>query len=147
MGLNRRHWVGLEDYILDAALAEDLKISVFTGPVFRNDDPQLESKVSDVRIPREYWKVAVLVNKDTGKLSSSAYILSQGQMIRGFTEAAFVLGQFETYQVPINLVERNTGYDFGVLREVDVMSNVSDTESNFEKVFKRVSGPNDITVT
>lgn len=146
-GLNRRHWVGLEDYILDSARARNLKISVFTGPVFREGDPALISEASDVPIPREFWKVAVLVDADTGKLSASGYILSQGEMINGFTEAAFILGQYRTYQVPLSLIETHTGYDFGPARDADVMAAIqSNTEALFGAVFKLVTGPSDIRV-
>lgn len=139
--LNRRHWVGLEDYILDAADAEEAKISVMTGPVFRDDDPKLSSHMSDVQIPEEYWKIAALINSDTGRLSASAYILSQGHMIRSFTEAAFVFGQYRTYQVPITLVEQHTGYDFGILRAADTMRHVETTNESFAAVFKPIEGP------
>lgn len=144
LSLNRKHWVGLEDYILDAAKAEDFKISVFTGPVFRERDPVLSSKMSDVQIPQEYWKIAVMIHMDTGALSSSGYILSQGEMIKGFTEAAFVLGQFKTYQVPIRLIEKHTGYDFGVLSEVDVKRVIPETESLFSVIFNEIRTGEDI---
>ena len=146
LGLNRRHWVGLEDYILDSAKARDLKVSVFTGPVFRDDDPRLSSEASDVQIPKEYWKVAALINSDSGALSAAGYILSQGEMIKGFTEAAFIFGQYETYQVPLSLIEEHTGYDFGDLKSADVLSNVDVREASFGPVFRRIGGPGDIGI-
>lgn len=143
-GLNRRHWVRLEDYILNSAKALDFKVSVFTGPVFGNDDPKLKSRESDVPIPQEYWKVAVLVNKDTGKLAASAYVLSQGKMLGKFTEAAFVFGQYETYQVPVSLVERETGLDFGLLKSVDTLGAVAENESSFGILFHPIFGEDDV---
>lgn len=143
-GLNRRHWVRLEDYILNSAKALNFKVSVFTGPIFRDDDPILKSKESDVPIPQEYWKVAVLVNKDSGKLAASAYVLSQGKMLGKFTESAFVFGRYETYQVPVSLVEKETGLDFGNLKQADVLSAVAETESAFAKVFHPIFGEADV---
>ncbi|WP_404854351.1 DNA/RNA non-specific endonuclease, partial [Escherichia coli] len=37
--LNQRSWLSLEDYVLQNARSEGFRISVFTGPVFRDDDP------------------------------------------------------------------------------------------------------------
>jgi endonuclease G len=56
--LNQITWLGLEDYILTNADRFDLKVSVFTGPVFREDDMLYRRKF---QIPAEFWKVVVLV--------------------------------------------------------------------------------------
>ncbi len=59
-GLNEddESWAGLEDHYLDHARAADRKISVFTGPVFRANDPEFESPDrARARIPRQFWKV------------------------------------------------------------------------------------------
>ena len=98
--LNQRDWVGLEDYILEAADTRDFKVSVMTGPVFRDDDRTLRRQpgAEDIRIPQSFWKLAVMVNADTGRLSATAYLLTQGDLIRDLVEAAFVLGRYKTYQ-------------------------------------------------
>ncbi len=114
--LNQREWNDLEDYILDNTDARDLRVSVFTGPVMRDDDRNYRDLV---KLPREFWKVAALVHEGTGKLASAGYVLSQGDMIQGITEAPFVFGEFRTYQVPISLIEETTGLDFGPLRAAD----------------------------
>ncbi|WP_247237714.1 DNA/RNA non-specific endonuclease [Telluribacter sp. SYSU D00476] len=110
--LNQRTWNDLEDYILDNADAHDFKVSVFTGPVFRADDIPYRS----ARIPREFWKVAVLINNQTKKLSATAYLLSQADMINNLE---FVYGAYRTYQISIAQVEALTDLDFGDLREFD----------------------------
>ncbi|MBX3727334.1 MAG: DNA/RNA non-specific endonuclease [Xanthomonadales bacterium] len=114
--LNQREWNDLEDYILDSTEIHDLRVSVITGPVMREEDRSYRDLV---RLPREFWKVAALVNAQTGRLASAGYILSQGDMIQGITEAAFVFGEFRTYQVPIALIEAATGLSFGPLGAVD----------------------------
>jgi endonuclease G len=116
--LNRKDWAGLEDYILDSTKAMDLKVSVLTGPVLRNSDRQYRGLV---KLPEEFWKVAILIHADTGKLSAAGYVLSQGEIIRDLTEVAFVFGEFRTYQVQIAKIEAATGLDFGALRDVDVL--------------------------
>jgi hypothetical protein len=43
-------------------------------------------------------------------------------MIRDITEAAFVLGQYKTYQVSISLIEAAIGFDWGSLRDNDPLN-------------------------
>lgn len=144
--LNQKDWVGLEDYVLDAAETRDFKVSVFTGPVFRKSDRELRSQsgAEDVKIPEEFWKVAVMVHADSGKLSATGYVLSHGPMIRDLTESAFVLGKYETYQVKISKIERETGLDFGRLRNFDPMGSDLGAEASFQEVVRRVQGPQDL---
>ena len=78
-----------------------------------------------------------MVNADTGKLSATAYILSQGDMIRDMTESAFILGQYKVYQVKISKVEMATGLDFGQLRDFDPLSGAQ--ESRFGEAAFEVS--------
>lgn len=114
--LNRKDWSSLEDYILDSTKARDLKVSVLTGPVLRKSDHEYRGLV---KLPEEFWKVAVLVNADTNELSATGYVLSQGEIIKDLTGVAFVFGEFRTYQVQISKIEAVTGLDFGRLRDVD----------------------------
>ena len=141
--LNQRDWVGLEDYILESASTRDFKVSVMTGPVFRDDDPTLISQpgAEDVPIPRSFWKIAVMINEDTGQISATGYVLTQGDMIRNIAEAAFVLGEYQTYQVPITLIEAETGFDWGALRDQDPLGA---EESVFGQAVRRVSGPDSL---
>src|SRR5262249_23712818 len=97
-------WQGLENYILDIARTHGFKACVFTAPVFSEDDPILEEE--NVRVPLEFWKVVVMIDRDERKLHATAYLLSQGQLIRKLlekrdrTEAVegFVLGAYRTFQ-------------------------------------------------
>ena len=122
--LNQRDWVGLEDYILEAADTRDFRVSVMTGPVFRDTDRRLIAQpgAEDIAIPESFWKIAVMVHAGTGRLSATGYILTQGDMIRDITEAAFVLGEYKTYQVSIGLIEAATGFDWGGLRDNDPLN-------------------------
>ncbi|AKJ28184.1 DNA/RNA non-specific endonuclease [Caldimonas brevitalea] len=111
-GLNQREWLELEDYVLDNADALDLKVSVFTGPVFAPGDPVMH----EVQVPLRFWKVAVLVDAGSGELSCAAYLLSQEDMLA----EAFHYGRFKTYQVPLTHLEELTGINFGkALRDAD----------------------------
>ena len=104
--LNQGNWNDLEDYILTNTNAKNLKVNVFTGPVFASGDPQYRA----ISIPQRFWKVVAVVNGDTGKLHATAYMLSQSDLL---SNIEFVFGQFRTYQVPIAEVERQAMLDFG----------------------------------
>jgi len=119
MHLNRRTWLGLEDYILNNADNFNLKVSVFTGPVFRADDMLYRQTY---QLPAEFWKVVVMVKKDRS-LSATAYLQTQKNLIE---DLEFAYGAYRTYQVPVARIESITGLDFGALRDHDPLA---DTES------------------
>jgi endonuclease G len=110
-------WAGLEDYILNNAVAADMKVSVFTGPIFRKNDPRYRG----VQIPAEYWKVAVIA-KPNGTLSATAYVVSQDDLIGDLTEEEFIYGAYRTFQVPVKRVEKLTGLSFGKLAKADPLA-------------------------
>ncbi|MBN9521325.1 DNA/RNA non-specific endonuclease [bacterium] len=114
--LNQRTWNDLEDHVLSNADQRNLKISVFTGPVFGTADPVYRG----VRVPLDYWKVVVMVKPD-GKLSATGYVLTQSNLADDF-EAPFVFGRFRTYQVPLARVESLTGLTFGNLPTFDPLA-------------------------
>jgi endonuclease G, mitochondrial len=105
-------WAGLEDYILKNADVRDFKVSVFTGPIFSDDDDQYRG----IQLPRQYWKVVAMV-KDDGKLSATAYLLSQAKLLQGIGEeavGAFSYGAYRTFQVPVALHEKSSHMLFSV---------------------------------
>jgi endonuclease G, mitochondrial len=112
---NETTWAGLEDYILNNADNRDLRVSVYTGPVFAPDDDQYRG----VRLPRQFWKVVVMVTA-SGELSATGYLLSQATLIEGLEVAEeFSYGAYRTFQVPVSRVEALTRLSFGELRDVD----------------------------
>ena len=113
--LNQRTWLSLEDHLLRNAARKDLKITVFTGPVFREDDVVYRG----LQIPEEFWKVVAMVNP-SGDLHATAYLLSQRELIEDFE---FVFGRFRTFQTSVQRIERLTDLDFGRLRDFDPMGN------------------------
>lgn len=113
--LNRRTWLGLEDYILNNAANSDLKVSVFTGPVFRADDMAYRGVY---QIPAEFWKVVVMRKADR-KLSATGYLQTQKNLLE---DLEFAYGAYRTYQVPVVRIEAITGLDFGRLRDHDPLA-------------------------
>jgi endonuclease G len=127
--LNQKYWNDLEDYILDNAGASDLKVTVFTGPIFRPDDRDYRG----YKLPREFWKVVAMVRKHDGKkaLSATAYLLSQANLL---TDLEFVYGQFRTYQVPVSHIQTLTGLDFGNLVDFDPKEGIEEAVVKFQEL-------------
>lgn len=117
--LNQKSWLDLENYILDNAENANLKVTVFTGPVFRLDDVIYRG----VQIPAEFWKIAVIVKKD-GDLSATAYLQTQKNLIE---DLEFAYGEYKSYQVPISKIEAITGLDFEDLRNHDPLHQFEST--------------------
>ena len=110
---NRSTWAGMEDYVLNNAIAQNLRASVFTGPVLDDADPEYRG----VRLPRQFWKVVVMAKVD-GALSATAYLLSQESLLQDLEEE-FSFGAYKTFQVTVRKVEELTGLDFGDLKDAD----------------------------
>jgi len=88
-------WLALEDYALQHAREDDMKISVFTGPYFSDDDPEMYG----VRIPLAFWKVIAFIHDRTGKLCATGYEMSQEKTLQPIEE--FVFGVFTSPQLGI----------------------------------------------
>ena len=116
---NQKTWNDLEDYLLDNAGVHELKVNVYTGPVFQESDRVYRG----VQIPEQFWKVVAMVKAGSPKkLSVTAYMLSQRDLL---TTLEFAFGQFRTYQVPVSEVERQTGIEFGKrFRDADPLNKV-----------------------
>jgi endonuclease G len=119
-------WQGLENYILDSARTHDFKACVFTGPVLRDGDDE-EIVIDGAIAPAEFWKVVVTLDADDKALHATAYLLSQGQLIRKLLEdrsrresfEGVVLGAYRTFQVAISDLAEGTGHDFSAYVNAD----------------------------
>jgi endonuclease G len=126
-------WLGLENFLLDNARTHGFKACVFTGPVLRDDDPSIGPRV---QAPREFWKLVVMVDADQNRLHATAYLLSQGDLIRELlekresTEAneGFVLGGFRTFQIAIRDLADATGYDMSAYFDADPLARAADEQ-------------------
>lgn len=112
-------WQGIEQFLLERKAKKDkIRISVITGPIFKQTDPKYKNDSMDapVRIPLEFWKVCALIRED-GTLSATAFILSQDDItsLPGFE--AFL--DVKEVQTTIRNVEKRTGLQFPVLRDND----------------------------
>lgn len=112
-------WQGIEQFLLERKAKKDkIRVSVFTGPIFKSSDPKYKNKEMEkpVRIPLDFWKVCALIRED-GTLSATAFILSQDDItaLPGF-EAFLDVTEVQT---TIHEVEKRTGLTFPVLRDND----------------------------
>lgn len=125
--LNQKEWRELEEHILDHARAQDQKLTVLTGPVFRDDDPIFDNKGRvnpPAQIPEDFWKLVVWNDPDEG-LRGAAFVLSQEDLVgdsarASLFQAELPVGRFKVYQVPIHELEQMTKLDFG-----DIQSSLS----------------------
>lgn len=103
-------WGRLEDAVFADVDVEDLKVSLFGGPVFAADDRAYRG----VRLPREYWKVVVF--RDSGALRARAFLLTQALDRLELLD----LDEFRVFQLAVPEVEARTGLRFpDVLRAAD----------------------------
>jgi endonuclease G len=115
-------WLALEDYALEHAREDDMKISVFTGPYFDDGDPEMYG----VRIPVAFWKVIAFIHDETGELCATGYEMNQEETLQ--PEEEFVFGQFVSphmgvaTQVSIRSIEQRSGIRFGDLAGVDPLA-------------------------
>jgi endonuclease G len=113
--LNQHDWLEVEDYVLKTADNSNARISVFTGPVFREDDMIYRD---EYRLPADFWKVVAFVNKN-GKLSATAYLRTQKNYLESLE---FFDDEFKTWQVPVAQVEALTGLSFVLPQDADPMA-------------------------
>ncbi|MGX1159802.1 endonuclease G [Arthrobacter sp. SLBN-100] len=117
-------WLELENYALQNARKDDMRISVFTGPFLAEEDPVRFG----VRIPTEFWKVIAFIHDGTGQLCATGYTMSQQDFLR---EEEFVFGKHKTAQQSVASIEQRTGVSFGALTALDPFE---DTEGLFTEL-------------
>jgi endonuclease G len=135
-GVNQKTWVGLENYVLSHARADGMKVTVFTGPYFNDNDMQYRNAL----IPSAFWKVVAIV-KDDGTPSATAYKVSQEKEL---SDLEFVYAGYKTFQISIRSVIRDTNIDFGLLEPYDGFS--QHERMNNTEVVEKLEGPESIRI-
>jgi endonuclease G len=103
-------WGRIEDAVFADVEVADLRLSVFSGPVFQDDDRVYRG----VPLPREYWKILAFI--EDGRLKSRAFLLTQNlnQL------EALELDEFRVFQVAVTEVEERTNVRFAdAMRDSD----------------------------
>lgn len=125
--LNQKTWLGLEEYILSNTDEKNMKVSVFNGPVFAEDDTIYRG----IQIPDSFWKV-VVANHANGEIRTSAYLLSQGKWL---SDLEYTFGQYKTFQVTVAHIQELTKINFGdLVVQSDVFSGSENPFGNLNEV-------------
>jgi endonuclease G len=95
-------WGRLEDAVFQDTDVQDLKLSLFGGPVFHEDDRQFKG----VKLPREYWKIMIFI--EDNKLKAKGFMLTQNLDVLEVLE----LDKFRVYQVALKEIETRCGLIF-----------------------------------
>ncbi|MEM6721569.1 MAG: DNA/RNA non-specific endonuclease [Bacteroidota bacterium] len=131
--LNRGVWKQIENYILHHEVVKhDMKICLFSGPVFREDDPEFLKTVNDeiVRLPYLFWKVVYYVRD--GELHRAGFLTSQHRQMQkkriikpvSRSEESTRSVHFnsfrdaETYQVTVSFIEQLSQLSFEAAAEM-----------------------------
>lgn len=120
-------WRAVENYVLRSAIAEDLRVLSFTGPVFADDDRPFRG----IQVPGRFWKITVWA--EAGELRAVALIADQRPVIEVWPESLESLpesfldpGELERVQdflTTVADIEALTQLDFGEdIRNADVMA-------------------------
>ena len=116
-------WGQLEDALFREVQVQDVRISLFGGPVFHTDDRVYRG----VKIPREFYKVLVYV--DAGKLKTKAFLLTQNLS----PLESFDLDEFKVFQVALKEVEKRCGFTFSSnLKAGEAVEAISGADSDRE---------------
>ncbi|MGW0828658.1 DNA/RNA non-specific endonuclease [Streptomyces sp. NPDC002845] len=105
-------WGRLEDAVFADTDVDDLKVSVFGGPAFQDNDRIYRG----VKIPREFWKIITFC--EHGELKARAFLLTQNldQL------EALELDEFRVFQVTLTEIEDRTRIRFpGTLHKADTL--------------------------
>jgi endonuclease G len=107
-------WGNIEDHIAREGATEKQRLTVFNGPIFRDDDRIYRG----IQLPREYWKLVVF-ESDEGRPKAVAFLLSQESLIKALPAEEFEPGEYKPFQIKIRDLEQRTHLDFRSLHKVD----------------------------
>jgi endonuclease G, mitochondrial len=110
-------WGRLEDAVFEEVEVQDLRISVFGGPVFQDDDRLYRG----IQLPREYWKILAYVEQ--GQFKSHAFLLTQNLN----PLEALDFAEFRVFEVTIPELQERTHLQFSdKLRKKDAFAAIAE---------------------
>jgi endonuclease G len=136
-GFNAGDWLTIEDFVLNRVQMKEKRMTVFTGPVFREFDPEYgdSREGGPWQIPVAYWKV-VAIEKSPGEVAATAFLRGQTKFVKALFEAQVftnlrqnTLAQIQSreLQTTIAAVEGESGLNFSRLRPFDSLSALEST--------------------
>ena len=144
---SQKAWQGIENFILNSADDANLRVTVITGPIFSDEDPQVDDSVfGSIAIPRRYWKIVARV--EDGEPKVFAVLADQSEAMDKLIASAQE-SISESFEWPVKLdkefkstvaeIAALTGLDFGDLENHDVFANGSE---GLEE--RRITSPTDL---
>jgi endonuclease G, mitochondrial len=125
---SQQAWLGIENYVLNAADDSNLKVTVITGPVFDDNDPVYEDEeFGSIALPRQFWKIVVRV--EDGNPLVIAILADQSAamdlLFSGRRDAREAIWDWPArlsrdYISTVAKIEQLTGLDFGDLANYDI---------------------------
>lgn len=115
-------WGLLENAIFEDVDVADLRLSVFGGPIFRDDDPEYRN----VLLPQEFWKLLAYHDATDDTTKVRAYILTQRDLLTDLE--VLELDPFQLFQVPLDRLAEDTALDFSALDTYDTFASVERPE-------------------
>jgi len=106
-------WGELENAIFEDVDVDDLRVSVFGGPIFGDNDLPYRK----VLIPRSFWKL--IAYAEAGELKAKAFVLTQDDLEAKLESLG--LEPFKLYQVSVAHLTSLTDLLFGGLADADTM--------------------------
>lgn len=106
-------WGELENAIFEDINVDDLKVSVFGGPIFKPTD----FPYRQLLVPRSFWKLISYV--EAGTLKAKAFVLTQDDLEAKLESLG--LEEFKLYQVRIAELQTLTGLGFDILSAADTL--------------------------
>ena len=144
-------WGNLEDYILYRAQTSERKMSVFTGPVFRDADPTYGAgrDHGPWKIPVSYWKIAA-IEKPGGRIGVAAFVIGQVEYLRPLYEKK-VFSRLTPYtraelqsrhiQTTVDVLEATLGFNFRALKPYDGLAGIES-----DRAARIITSPSDIFI-
>ncbi|MBC8034713.1 MAG: DNA/RNA non-specific endonuclease, partial [Chitinophagaceae bacterium] len=111
-------WGRLEDAVKEGLQGDDTKVSIFAGPVLKEDEDRM---YNGIYYPVKFWKVIAAIDEEEGLLAYG-FILDQSKVVdRRGLEARFDFSEFRNQQVSLKKIEEEAGIIFPkVLKEADI---------------------------
>jgi endonuclease G len=136
-------WQGIENYALNGMRRAPERISVFTGPIFRDGDPQRGA----LTLPVSFWKIVARVAAD-GRLRATGFIAAEAgdaAPLESLTSRDWPILPDEPvahFQAQVTEIERRTG-----LRLPDELRGADTFGNHFEGIetesMRRIAHPED----
>lgn len=114
--LHDHPWGKIEDWMVELIKTSEKKVSIFTGPVFSEDDPLIPNEANEIaRVPAGFWKIIAFKNNQ--RLTSAGFLIWQRDYDKALPESFSPVLE----QVRITTIEFLTGMSFLDLRSTDTL--------------------------